>query len=40
MTIANAIVLDLASIDGRRSIQALETFKAFRAASGLSRGLL
>lgn len=40
MTIANAIVLDLASIDGGRSIQALKNFRAFRAESGLSRSLL
>jgi DNA-binding MurR/RpiR family transcriptional regulator len=40
MTIANAIILDLASIDDGRSIRALGAFKAFRAGSGLSRALL
>lgn len=40
MTIANAVVLDLASIDGGRSIQSLKDFKTFRAASGLSKALL
>ncbi|WMT86377.1 MurR/RpiR family transcriptional regulator [Pelagibacterium sp. 26DY04] len=32
MTIANAIVLDLASIDDGRSLKSLDSFKAFRAA--------
>lgn len=36
MTIANAIILDLAAIDNGRSIQALGEFKAFRAGSHLS----
>ena len=40
MTIANAIILDLALIDDGRSIRALEAFKAFRARAGLSRALL
>jgi DNA-binding MurR/RpiR family transcriptional regulator len=39
MTIANAVILDLASIDDGRSIRALEAFKAFRAGSGLFRAL-
>lgn len=36
MTIANAIVLDLASIDNGRSIEALGQFKSFRASSRLT----
>ena len=40
MTIANAVILDLAAIDNGRSIQALESFKTFRATSGLSKSLL
>lgn len=40
MTIANAVVLDLAAIDDGRSIRALEDFKTFRATSGLSKTLL
>lgn len=40
MTIANAIILDLASIDEGRSIRSLEKFKSFRADSGLSRTLI
>jgi DNA-binding MurR/RpiR family transcriptional regulator len=40
MTIANAVILHLAAIDGGRSIQSLEAFKTFRTASGLSRALL
>jgi len=39
MTIANAIILDLASIDEGHSIRSLERFKAFRTQSGLSRSL-
>lgn len=38
MTIANAIILDLASIDEGRSINALSAFRSFREASGLSCG--
>ena len=40
MTIANTIILDLASIDDGHSIRSLEAFKSFRAESGLSRTLL
>ena len=40
MTIANAVILDLAAIDDGRSIRALEAFKTFRASSGLSKTLL
>ena len=40
MTIANAIILDLAAIDGGRSIQSLEAFKTFRSVSGLPKALL
>jgi len=40
MTIANAIILDLAAIDGGRSIQSLEAFRAFRSVSGLPKALL
>lgn len=36
MTIANAIILDLASIDNGRSIKSLGEFKSFRAASRLT----
>ncbi len=32
MTIANAVILDLASIDGGRSLAALDAFKAYRAS--------
>jgi DNA-binding MurR/RpiR family transcriptional regulator len=38
MTIANAIILDLASIDEGRSINALSAFRSFREESGLSCG--
>lgn len=38
MTIANAIILDLASIDNGRSINSLNEFRSFRASSGLSTG--
>jgi DNA-binding MurR/RpiR family transcriptional regulator len=40
MTIANAVILDLAAIDGGRSLRALGSFKAFRATCGLSQALL
>lgn len=40
MTIANAIILDLAAIDDGRSLRSLGAFKAFRADSGLSQVLL
>ncbi|NLS06066.1 MurR/RpiR family transcriptional regulator [Rhizobium sp. P32RR-XVIII] len=40
MTIANAVILDLAAIDDGRSLRALAAFKAFRATSGLSQALL
>lgn len=36
MTIANAIILDLASIDDGRSIKSLSEFKSFRASSRLT----
>lgn len=36
MTIVNAVILDLAAIDGGRSLKALNDFKAFRVQSGLS----
>jgi DNA-binding MurR/RpiR family transcriptional regulator len=36
MTIANAIILDLASIDDGHSIQSLSDFKAFRASSRMT----
>jgi DNA-binding MurR/RpiR family transcriptional regulator len=36
MTIANAVILDLASIDDGRSIKALNQFRSFRSASGLT----
>ncbi|SFA76527.1 transcriptional regulator, RpiR family [Rhizobium sp. NFR07] len=38
MTIANAVILDLASIDNGRSINALSKFRSFRAASRLTTG--
>ncbi|MFK4772030.1 MurR/RpiR family transcriptional regulator [Rhizobium sp. ZW T2_16] len=38
MTIANAVILDLASIDDGRSIKSLNEFKAFRASSRLAVG--
>ncbi|MDP9836972.1 DNA-binding MurR/RpiR family transcriptional regulator [Neorhizobium huautlense] len=38
MTIANAVILDLASIDDGRSIKSLSEFKTFRATSGLATG--
>jgi DNA-binding MurR/RpiR family transcriptional regulator len=40
MTIANAVILDLASIDDGHSIRSLGAFKSFRGASGLSNALL
>jgi DNA-binding MurR/RpiR family transcriptional regulator len=40
MTLANAVILDLAAIDDGRSIRALEAFKNFRADGSLSRILL
>ncbi|WP_420963766.1 MurR/RpiR family transcriptional regulator [Brucella sp. IR073] len=40
MTIANAVILDLAAIDNGRSLRALEAFKEFRATGGLSRALI
>ncbi|MBB3464851.1 MurR/RpiR family transcriptional regulator [Rhizobium sp. BK377] len=40
MTIANAVILDLAAIDGGRSLHALSGFKAFRADCGLSPVIL
>ncbi|MGK9263390.1 MurR/RpiR family transcriptional regulator [Sinorhizobium sp. M4_45] len=40
MTIANAVILDLAAIDEGRSLAALADFKAFRAQSPLSQALL
>jgi DNA-binding MurR/RpiR family transcriptional regulator len=36
MTVANAVILDLASIDNGRSIKSLREFKSFRASSRLS----
>lgn len=39
MTVANAVILDLAAIDDGRSIRALQEFKTFRAGSGLSPSL-
>ncbi|MCM2474594.1 MurR/RpiR family transcriptional regulator [Rhizobium sp. CG5] len=39
MTIANAVILDLAAIDHGRSLRSLQQFKAFRAGSGLSANL-
>ncbi len=38
MTIANAIILDLASIDNGRSLQSLSEFRSFRASSRLTAG--
>lgn len=38
MTIANAVILNLAAIDNGRSIKALQEFRAFRAASSLWQG--
>ncbi|MEV4608773.1 MurR/RpiR family transcriptional regulator [Neorhizobium sp. LMR1-1-1.1] len=38
MTIANAVILDLASIDDGRSIKSLNEFKSFRASSRLAVG--
>lgn len=38
MTIANAIILDLASIDNGKSINALNQFRSFRASSRLTGG--
>lgn len=40
MTVANAVILDLAAIDDGRSLRALGAFKAFRATGGLSQTLL
>jgi DNA-binding MurR/RpiR family transcriptional regulator len=40
MTIANAVILDLAAIDDGRSLRALGEFKTFRATCGLSKTLL
>ncbi|WP_245273048.1 MurR/RpiR family transcriptional regulator [Microvirga lotononidis] len=40
MTIANAVILDLAAIDGGRSLRALGAFKTFRATCGLTKTLL
>lgn len=40
MTIANAVILDLAAIDDGRSIKALGEFKAFRASSKLPPGIV
>ncbi len=40
MTIANAVILDLAAIDDGRSLRALSSFKAFRADRGLSPVIL
>ncbi|MBW9055986.1 MurR/RpiR family transcriptional regulator [Rhizobium mesosinicum] len=40
MTIANTVILDLAAIDGGRSLRALSGFKAFRADCGLSPVIL
>ncbi|WP_454851100.1 MurR/RpiR family transcriptional regulator [Rhizobium binxianense] len=40
MTVANAVILDLAAIDDGRSLRALGAFKAFRATCGLSQELL
>lgn len=39
MTIANAVILDLAATDNGKSIKALGEFKAFRTGSGLSPSL-
>jgi len=35
MTVANAVILDLAAIDDGRSIQSLAAFREFRANGGL-----
>ena len=40
MTIANAVILDLAAIDNGRSLRALSAFKSFRSSSGLPAHLL
>ncbi|MFN4011312.1 MAG: MurR/RpiR family transcriptional regulator [Pannonibacter sp.] len=40
MTIANAVILDLAAIDNGRSMRALSAFKSFRSTSGLPPHLL
>lgn len=40
MTIANAVILDLAAIDDGRSLRALGEFRSFRATAGLSQALL
>jgi hypothetical protein len=40
MTIANAVILDLAAIDDGRSLQALGAFRTFRTTCGLSKTLL
>jgi DNA-binding MurR/RpiR family transcriptional regulator len=40
MTIANAVILDLAAIDDGHSLRALSSFKAFRADRGLSPVIL
>ncbi|MGM4913559.1 MurR/RpiR family transcriptional regulator [Rhizobium sp. 768_B6_N1_8] len=40
MTIANAVILDLAAIDDGHSLRALSSFKAFRANCGLSPVIL
>ncbi|MBB3595733.1 DNA-binding MurR/RpiR family transcriptional regulator [Rhizobium sp. BK529] len=40
MTIANAVILDLAAIDDGRSLRALSSFKAFRGDCGLSPVIL
>jgi DNA-binding MurR/RpiR family transcriptional regulator len=40
MTVANAVILDLAAIDDGRSLRALGAFRAFRATCGLSQELL
>lgn len=40
MTIANAVILDLAAIDNGRSMRALSAFKSFRSTSGLPAHLL
>jgi DNA-binding MurR/RpiR family transcriptional regulator len=40
MTIANAVILDLAAIDDGRSLRALGAFKTFRTTCGLSKTIL
>ncbi len=40
MTIANAVILDLAAIDDGRSLRSLAAFKSFREDCGLSRALV